>query len=490
MRKRIIILMRKRYLFGLLSLLALIFLAGGYYKKLAIPPKVEEFFSPLSIVDKKIFLDPGHGGEDPGCNDPRLGIYEKDINLKAALKTRDILNQTGAQVIMSRESDRDYVLPKDQRGSQTKKLSDLTARINLSVDAKADIFVSLHVNSTRKRSYAGAEAFYNPDDPYSQLLAQDIQNHLRNIPGMTKRTAKPGNYHLLKNTPMPSVIVEMGCLSNSKEKQLLITESYQQELARAISCGLVDYFKDRSMTEESPAALQTLTFGKPKAAIIVDGLGTAYNQGLEQIFALRQYPFTLAIMPDLDMTKEHALQAEEAGFEVLIHLPMEPEQGISSWLGPEAIKHTMSKEEVRQNLDRALEQIPNAVGMNNHMGSLITQKREYMLPIMEFLRDQDMFYLDSRTNAQTVGRDAAREVGVTYAERTHFLDNNYDYNSIKQEILQMAEYARKNGSAIGICHVGSQGLNTAKALADTLPLLEEEGIEIVFVSDLIRPSAF
>ena len=113
-----------------------------------------------------------------------------------------------------------------------------------------------------------------------------------------------------------------------------------------------------------------------------------------------------------------------------------------------------------------------------------------MLPIMEFLRDQDMFYLDSRTNAQTVGRDAAREVGVTYAERTHFLDNNYDYNSIKQEILQMAEYARKNGSAIGICHVGSQGLNTAKALADTLPLLEEEGIEIVLVSDLFRPSAF
>lgn len=489
MRNRIIVLMRKRYLIGLFFLLAISFLAGGYFIKSAFTPKVEEFFSPLSIVDKKIFLDPGHGGEDPGCNDPRLGIYEKDINLKATLIIRDILNQTGAQVIMSRESDRDYVLPKAQRGSQTKKLSDLTARINMSVDAKAEVFVSLHVNSTRKRSYAGAEAFYNPADPYSQLLAQDIQNHLRNIPGMTKRIAKPGNYYLLKNTPMPSVIVEMGCLSNSKEKQLLITESYQQELARAVSCGLVDYFKNRSITEESPAALQALTSGKPRVAIIIDDLGTEYNQGLEQIFSLNQYPFTLAIMPDLDKTKEHALKAEEAGFEVLIHMPMEAEHGQSSWLGPDAIKHNMGVEEVKQNLERALEQIPNAIGMNNHMGSLITPKREYMLPIMEFLRDRGMFYLDSRTNEKTVGREVAREVGVPCAERTHFLDNNYDYNSIRNEIWQMAEYARKNGYAIGICHVGPQGLNTAKVLADTLPLLEEEGIEIVFVSDLIMPSA-
>lgn len=490
MKKLMVVTVRKKYLIFVSLLLAATVMIYVYYEQQVIGAMFYELFSPLYIVDKKIFLDPGHGGEDPGCNDPFLGIYEEDINLQVSQILQNILDKTGAEIILSRDSDKDYVLPKDLRGNQTKKQCDLMARIKMAEDSKAEVFVSLHVNATRKKSYSGAEAFYNPANPYSLLLAQNIQNHLRNIPGMTKRIAKPGSYYLLKNTSMPSVIVEMGYLSNSKEKDLLIKENYQQALALAISRGLVDYFKERSIGVESTAALQALASGTPKVAIIIDDLGTTYNKGVEQIFALQKYPLTLAIMPNLDKTKEHAQRAEKAGFEVLIHMPMEPEHGPSSWLGPGAIKHTMNKEEVRNNLKTALEQLPNAVGMNNHMGSLITQKREMMLPIMEFLRDRQMFYINSRTNDKNVCREVADEIGVPYGERTHFLDDKYDYNSIKTEILRLSEYARKNGYAIGIGHVGPQGLNTAKALSDTLPILEEQGIELVFVSELVLTSVF
>ena len=443
-----------------------------------------KIFKPLSLVNKKIFIDPGHGGEDPGTNDPSQGIYEEDINLKVAQITRNILNKSGAEIILSRESDRDYVLPKAQRGNQTRKLSDLSFRIKMAEDSQAEVFVSLHVNATRKRSYSGAEAFYNPSNPYSVLLAQSIQKHLRNIPDMTKRIAKPGNYYILEKTSMPSVIVEMGFLSNSKEKELLVKKNYQEALALAICRGLVDYFNERTLGYESPAALQVLATAKPKVAIIIDDLGTSYNKGVEDMFALYKYPLTLAIMPNMDMTKQHAVRAEKSGIEVLIHMPMEPEKGKSGWLGPGAIKHTMSREEILNSLNKALEQIPNAVGMNNHMGSLITKKKVQMLPVMEFLREHEMFFVNSRTNGSTACKEAAKEIGVPYAERTLFLDNQYDYNSIRKEILKLAELARANGSAIGIGHVGPQGVNTAKALADTLPLLEEQGIELVFVSEL------
>ena len=250
-------------------------------------------FNSSALANKKIFIDPGHGGEDPGCNDPRLGIYEKDINLIVGQLIREILKKTEAEIIMSRENDRDYVLPKDQRGNLTKKLSDLNIRIKMAEDAKADVFVSLHVNTTKKSSYSGAEAFYNPANPYSVLLAQNIQNHLRNIPNMTKRIAKPGDYYILNNTSMPSVIVEMGYLSNSKEKELLMKKSYQENLALAISRGLVDYFENLALEAETPAASQDLATVKPKVAIIIDDLGTSYNGGVEKIFELYKYPLSL-----------------------------------------------------------------------------------------------------------------------------------------------------------------------------------------------------
>ncbi|QNB46501.1 hypothetical protein BR63_09365 [Thermanaerosceptrum fracticalcis] len=482
MKKLRLLVIKKRVLY--LFILSFLTLILTYTEYKPITTTFGELMAPICIINKKVFLDPGHGGEDPGCNDPRLGIYEEDINLKVASKTREILTKAGAEVIMSRESDKDYVLPKALRGDMTKKRCDLTTRISIAEEGKADVFVSLHVNATRKRSYAGAETFYNPAEPDSVLLAQNIQKHLRSIPDMTKRIPKPGNYFLLKNASMPSVIVEMGYLSNSKEKELLVQESYQEALALAISRGLIDYFKDCTLRLESPSVTDVIAIQKPKVAIIIDDLGHPYNKGVEEIMALHKYPLTLAVMPNMEKTVEHALRAEKNGFEVLIHMPMEPEYGNSNWLGPGAIKNKMSRQEITLNLRKALDQIPNAVGLNNHMGSLVTQKRELMLPVMEFLKENYLFYVDSRTSEKTVCRDIAGEVGVPYTERTLFLDNQYDYASIKREILKLGQLAQLNGYAIGIGHVGPQGLNTAKALADTLPLLEEQGIDLVFVSEL------
>jgi N-acetylmuramoyl-L-alanine amidase len=309
MRKLKVFIIQKKYLITVPLLLAAVLATYILYECHLAKASFGEIFGPLCIVNKKIFLDPGHGGEDPGCNDPRRGIYEEDINLNVAKKANDILIRTGAEIIMSRKSDKDFVQPKTLRGNLTKKKSDLLARIKMAGDSKADVFVSLHVNATRKKTYSGAETFYNPSDPYSELLAQYIQKYLRTIPDMTKRTAKPGSYYILNNTSMPSVIVEMGYLTNRKEEDLLIKDDYQQALALAISRGLVDYFKDCTLGNESTVLAQVAAVTKPKLAIIIDDLGTSYNKGVRNIFALHGYPLTIAIMPNLDKTKEHAEEA-------------------------------------------------------------------------------------------------------------------------------------------------------------------------------------
>ncbi len=486
MRNLIILIIHKKTLLIIFLLLVALVLTCTCNEQEVFTSTLGEIFGPLCFVNKKIFIDPGHGGEDPGCSDTRQKIFEEDINLRVGQLIHEILVKSGAEITMSRESDRDYVLPKEQRGNQTKKRSDLNFRLQMAEDLQADVFVSLHVNATQRGSYSGAEAFYNPADPYSLLLARSIQEHLRSIPNMTKRTAKPGDYYILKKTTMPSVIVEMGYLSNSRERELLVKADYQKAVALAISRGLADYFTDRAKDSEMPAALQVLATEKPKVAIVIDDVGTSYNKGVEEIFALQQYPLTLAIMPNMENTTEHSLRADRSGFEVLIHMPMEPENGNTSWLGPGAIKNRMSKEEINNNLNIAFGQIPNAVGMNNHMGSLITKNKEKMRLVMDFLHDKEMLFLDSRTNSASVCREAAQEAGVKYAKRDIFLDSRYDYASITKQIYKLAELARQNGYAIGIGHVGPQGLNTAKALADTLPILEEQGIELVFVSELLN----
>ncbi|NPV26594.1 MAG: N-acetylmuramoyl-L-alanine amidase [Firmicutes bacterium] len=190
---------------------------------------------------KVVVIDAGHGGEDPGTI--HGSIYEKDINLAVALRLEKILLAQDVQVVMTRRTDIDYIVHRRLRGEKTRKQSDLDRRLEIANEHGADLLISLHVNCWRKYQ-AGAEVFYNPQSDRSALLAQWIQQELRQIPGMTKRIAKAGDYYLIIQADMPAVIVEMGYLSSPKERQLLLTPTYQEQLAQAIAAGIVRYLRE------------------------------------------------------------------------------------------------------------------------------------------------------------------------------------------------------------------------------------------------------
>lgn len=188
-----------------------------------------------------VMLDPGHGGYDPGAISSQ-GVYEKAINLQIAQKIKEMLRPSGIEVFLTREEDIDYA-PNGVKGKTSRKKIDLNRRIDIANKAKADVFVSLHVNATATGQDSGAETFYHYKSEAGKGLAELIQQELIKIPGMNRRIAKPGDFYVIENTSMPAVIVEMGYLSSIKEQKKLQQSWYQEQLSRAIAKGIANYFK-------------------------------------------------------------------------------------------------------------------------------------------------------------------------------------------------------------------------------------------------------
>lgn len=195
-----------------------------------------------TISGKKIVIDAGHGGSDPGTKS-KTGLLEKEINLDIALKLKRHLSMVGVYCVMIRETDRDF---SDSGGDfATKKRRDLSYRTRIANQSGADLYLSIHANSFPQSIYHGAQTFYKASDPRSKLLAQAIQYHLVKRLGPNRRRAKAGDYRVLNDTEMPGVMIEVGFLSNPEEAELLKDEGYRDRIAKAIFHGVVDYFSNR-----------------------------------------------------------------------------------------------------------------------------------------------------------------------------------------------------------------------------------------------------
>lgn len=181
-----------------------------------------------------IYLDPGHGGADEGC--ARDGILEKDLNLAIALLVRDQLKEQGYQVIMSRETDA-YVAKEE--------------RVKEANQSGADIYISIHQNATDEDTGVnGMEVWYEEDDSGrdSKRLAQLIQQQTIKSTGAVERELRDdGDFHVTRNTAMPSCLIETGFLSNAAERQMLSLVDYQQQIAEGIVQGIVYYFHPKTM---------------------------------------------------------------------------------------------------------------------------------------------------------------------------------------------------------------------------------------------------
>ena len=196
----------------------------------------------LPVSGKVVVVDAGHGVPDEGA-EVDDGTTEAQTNLKIALKLQNLLEQSGCIVILTR-SDENGIYDLDSKSLKQKKISDIRNRVKIGNKSSADIFVSIHLNKIPEQQYFGWQTFYNKNSEQGQKLAKQIQKNLNEaIQKDNKRVpAKIENIYIINNVEIPTTIVECGFLSNPEEKELLLTDNYQNRLAWGIYNGIIDYF--------------------------------------------------------------------------------------------------------------------------------------------------------------------------------------------------------------------------------------------------------
>lgn len=220
--------------------------------------------------------------------------------------------------------------------------------------------------------------------------------------------------------------------------------------------------------------------GTPRLAIILDDLGSD-RAVADTIFDIR-YPLTISILPNHEHSAEIAEAAHDRGYQVMLHLPMQSVGQETS--EAKELRPGMSEEEVRSLVTPLLRSFPYIAGVNNHQGSQATANPALMQALMPLLRENHLFYIDSRTTAATVAYDTARAAGVHSAFRNvPFLDDVQEESAIRRQLELAIRDAKKTGEAVAIGHPHAPTLRVLRA---ALPHLAEQGVRLVPASDLVH----
>ena len=219
---------------------------------------------------------------------------------------------------------------------------------------------------------------------------------------------------------------------------------------------------------------------KPSISIIIDDLG--YKQK-EDILALSlPGPIAYAILPHAPYTKKIATIAFQNGKEILLHQPMQALEN-NDLLGPGALTLNMTQKEFVKTLEINISVISNIIGINNHMGSLLTRHPGHMQWLMNVLKKNEYIYVDSLTSTNSVAGEIAKKNKIPFLKRDIFLDNNTDLEYITKKFFELIALAKKEGTALAIAHPHS---NTIKILSEFLQDIDAYGVKLIGIKSLIK----
>ena len=215
-----------------------------------------------------------------------------------------------------------------------------------------------------------------------------------------------------------------------------------------------------------------------QVAIVIDDIGYRHTDARALSLPGR---VTYSILSHTPFGKRLALKAQQQNDEVLLHIPMEAENGKK--LGPGALTTKMTEQDIRDSLKSSFEEIPFAIGINNHMGSRLTRLYHPMVWTMRYLKEQNMLFLDSMTTDDSKAGKVATQLGVPTLYRQVFLDNHLTSEYIHGQFQQLIQDAQRNRSAVAIAHPHPE---TIAALTRLLPTLVDNDIELVPLSYLLN----
>jgi len=218
----------------------------------------------------------------------------------------------------------------------------------------------------------------------------------------------------------------------------------------------------------------------PEVALIIDDLG--YDRQIANKFLGFDAAITFSILPHSPFMRYIAEKASYKGFETMLHLPMEPREFPTVDPGPGALLTSMTPDALITQLYKDLDALPSIKGVNNHMGSKMTAQSSQMHQIFSVLKKRDLYFIDSRTAADTICKPSARLFGLPFAERDVFLDHVQEPEVIRRQIEKLIRIAKRKGKAIGIAH---PHIVTYRVLKEVLPDLKTK-VQLVPASTLAQ----
>ena len=241
----------------------------------------------------------------------------------------------------------------------------------------------------------------------------------------------------------------------------------------------------KSKTDEPVPTRRTVTIPKIEIeedirgniVIIIDDFGYRDDNVSEGFLSL-DADITFAIIPGHQNSKVFAAKADQNGYEVIVHMPME---STNETRGEKEYKLTtsMTSDEIESKVEEVISEFPEAVGMNNHQGSKATSDKRIMNIVGNVLKRHGKYFIDSRTSSETVAETTMRSRGVPTIRRHVFLDNENQKNKIREQLYKLADKAESKGLGVGIGHAKT---NTLEVLKQEIPRLKEHGFKFQFAS--------
>jgi len=232
----------------------------------------------------------------------------------------------------------------------------------------------------------------------------------------------------------------------------------------------------------APAPESTdITGVEKQLALIIDDIGhdlSAVNRLLDI-----KIPVTFAILPHCPYSLQAAEKAHEAGRDILLHLPMEPHGYPEINPGEGALYLSMSREELKMEIERDIRAVPYIIGANNHMGSRFMEDNALLEVVLGSLKSHNLFFIDSMTTSHSAGSAVARKVGIGHAKRNVFIDNG---RSFDETFAILNDIISTRDDWTSLILIGHPHSSTIEAIAQAVPLLNQQGIRIVPVSRMIR----
>ena len=278
--------------------------------------------------------------------------------------------------------------------------------------------------------------------------------------------------------------IEFSEKKEEKHPPKIVDEEVSPPLDKDVEKNLVKEEKTKEKTKDSEVKeiiKETLFNGSSKLAILIDDSGSSL--ALAREFRDLKIPLSFAVLPYLAKSREVNKLLSESGYKVLLHLPMEGSDKAVNENTKNLLKTSLTREEINDIFNKALENVGPVSRFNNHMGSVFTSSQEGMEIVLEFAKNRGLFYIDSKTTPKSKGYRIAKNMEIPSAECMYFLDNSKAVVDIEKELNRAVEISKKKGRAIVIGHFHK---NMVEALKNSREMLAKSNVKLVFVDEILE----